>query len=250
MRFLKLTIAYDGTSYVGWQVQSKGESIQGKLERAWKKVTGETKRITASGRTDAGVHALGQVCSVATESRIPETQLVRALNAETPFDIAVLKAEPAPDGFHAIRDAVEKTYRYHIQYGRIQDPLRLRRCWFTPVDIDLDAMTAGAAFVTGEHDFASFQGAHSNRKTTVRNLRRLAIAPEVVHGFPGATLEFTSNGFLYNMVRNLVGSLVRVGLGRENPEWIEWVRDQRDRKFAGQTAPPQGLFLDNVVYDF
>ncbi|MEL7497362.1 MAG: tRNA pseudouridine(38-40) synthase TruA [Planctomycetota bacterium] len=248
MRFLKITVAYDGTNYVGWQVQPNGVSIQEKLEAAWAKVTGESLRITASGRTDAGVHALAQVCSVATESELEPATLVRAINSETPFDIAVRQIESAPQGFHAIRDATSKTYRYHIQFGRIQDPLRLRTCWFTPVDIDIDAMRTAAGWITGEHDFASFQGAHSDRKTTVRHVTQLEIEPESIHGFPGAVFEISANGFLYNMVRNIVGSLVRVGLGRQSPDWIRWVRDQHDRKHAGQTAPPQGLYLVSVVY--
>lgn len=249
MRTLKLTVAYDGTNYVGWQVQSNGVSIQAKLESAWQKVTGESVRIIASGRTDAGVHALGQVCSVETKTTLTNVRLLRAVNCETPFDMAITQIDDAPEGFHAIRNAVEKTYRYHIQYGRVLDPLRLRTCWFTPVEIDLKAMREAAVFVTGEHDFASFQGAHSERKTTVRNVLKLNVQPETVHGFPGAKFEITANGFLYNMVRNLVGSLVRVGRGREEVTWMKWVREQHDRTFAGPTAPAHGLFLDHVVYD-
>ena len=248
MRHLKLTLAYDGTDYVGWQVQPNGDSIQARMEHAWKQVTGETQRITASGRTDAGVHALGQVCSVPTESTLDTHSLRRALNAQTPFDISVRAIAEAPPDFHAIRDAQRKTYCYHLQCGRIQDPLRLRYCWFVPAELDLEAMREAARHVSGEHDFASFQGANSDRRTTVRNVFELELLPTAVHGFPGVTVSITANGFLYNMVRNLVGSLVRVGRGRETPAWMAWVRDQHDRRCAGQTAPPQGLFLDHVVY--
>lgn len=248
MRFLKLTIAYDGTDYVGWQVQLNGVSIQQRLEEAWNSVTGETVRITASGRTDSGVHALGQVCSLATESSLPPGSLVRALNAETPFDISVRSVEEAPPGFHAIRDAVQKTYRYHIQFGRIMDPLRLRTCWFVPGEIDIPSLRRAAIHLTGEHDFASFEGAGAERTSTVRTVHSLVITPESLHGFPGLNIEITANGFLYNMVRNIVGTLVRVGRGRQPAEWVAWVRDQRNRKHAGQTAPAQALFLDHVVY--
>lgn len=249
MRHLKLTIAYDGTDYVGWQVQPNGIAIQQRLEEGWKKVTGETIRITASGRTDSGVHALGQVCSLTTASLLSNEQLVRAVNAETPYDIAVLKIETVAEGFHAIRDAVKKTYHYHIQYGRIQDPLRLRDCWFVPGEIDVRAMQAGAKWITGKHDFASFQSAGAERTTTVRNVIRLEVTEEVIHGFPGSKIAITANGFLYNMVRNIVGTLVRVGKGREEVDWVGWVRDQYDRKYAGQTAPGHALFLNDVVYE-
>ncbi|MFT5300348.1 MAG: tRNA pseudouridine38-40 synthase [Mariniblastus sp.] len=248
MRHLKLTIAYDGTEYVGWQVQHNGISVQQRLEEAWNSVTGETARITASGRTDSGVHALGQVCSVVTESKLPVDRLVRALNAETPFDISVLRVEHAVEGFHAIRDAIQKTYHYHVQFGRILDPLRLRTCWYVPGEIDLDAMSSGAEFLTGELDFASFESTGAERTSTVRNVMSLLIEPENIHGFPGLKISITANGFLYNMVRNIVGTLVRVGKGRETIAWVRWVREQNDRKCAGQTAPAHGLFLDHVVY--
>lgn len=248
MRHLKLTIAYDGTDYCGWQIQINGISIQQRLEEGWKSVTGETVRITASGRTDSGVHALAQVCSLKTESQLSLNSVVRALNAETPFDISILRAEEALDGFHAIRDAVQKTYQYHIQYGRILDPLRLRYCWFVPGEIDVNVMRQSATCLTGEHDFASFESAGAERSSTVRNVMELAIEEESIHGFPGLRIRITANGFLYNMVRNIVGTLVRVGKKRNEIEWVEWVRDQHDRQRAGQTAPAHGLFLDHVVY--
>ena len=233
MRHIKLVISYDGTDYVGWQVQPNGISIQQCLETAWASVTGEQLRITASGRTDSGVHALGQVCSFA---------------AETPFDISVLTAEEAPEQFHAIRDAKQKTYRYHIQHGRIMDPLRLRTCWFIPGELDLDSMQQAALLITGEHDFASFESTGAQRSTTVRHIIDLQVMPESVHDFPGLEIAITANGFLYNMVRNIVGTLIRVGKNREEIEWVAWVRDQKNRRYAGQTAPPHGLFLDHVVY--
>ena len=248
MRHVKLIIAYDGTDYCGWQVQINGISIQQRLEEGWQSVTGEKIRITASGRTDSGVHALAQVCSLKTESRLSTADLVRALNAETPYDISVLSAEEATAGFHAIRDAVQKTYDYHIQFGRILDPMRLRYCWFVPGDLDLNAMRQAAKFLTGEHDFASFESAGAERSTSIRNVKQLDIVVESINGFPGLNLKITANGFLYNMVRNIVGTLVRVGKKSNEIEWVRWVRDQKDRKCAGQTAPAHGLFLDHVVY--
>ena len=248
MRHLKLTISYDGTAYVGWQFQINGISIQQRLEEGWESVTGEKLRITASGRTDSGVHALGQVCSLATTSILSTQRIVRALNAETPYDISVRSVEEAPAGFHAIRDARQKTYTYHIQCGRIADPLRLRTCWFVPGDLDINAMVQAAEFITGEHDFSSFESGGGERCTTVRNVIALKIEKERVHDFPGLKISITANGFLYNMVRNIVGTLIRVGKQREEADWVRWVRDQKDRKCAGQNAPAHGLFLDHVVY--
>ncbi len=248
MRHLKLTVAYDGSDYVGWQVQTNGIAVQQRLEEAWLSVTGESARVIASGRTDSGVHALGQVCSVATESILPASQILRALNAETPFDISVIKVEEARAGFHAIRDAVQKTYNYHIQFGRILDPLRLRTAWFIPVELDIEAIQAAANFLVGEHDFASFESSGAERTSTIRNVLELKVESEIVHGFPGMKISITANGFLYNMVRNIVGTLVRVGKSREEAEWVRWVREQKDRTCAGQAAPAHGLFLDHVVY--
>ena len=249
MRHLKLTIAFDGTDYCGWQVQTNGVSIQQRLEEAWEAVTQEKIRITASGRTDGGVHALAQVCGLATCSTMECRDLFRALNAETPFDISVLRVEEAPAGFHAIRDAIQKTYFYQIQYGRILDPLRRRYCWFVPVELRVEAMAQAAKCLVGTHDFASFQSAGAERLTTVRTVSRLEIRADDRPPFPGLKITIAADGFLYKMVRNIVGSLVHVGRGTEDPEWIGWVRDQLDRKSAGQTAPPHGLFLQQVDYD-
>lgn len=249
MRHLKLTVSYDGTDYVGWQVQPNGIAIQQRLEEGWTKVTGETIRITASGRTDAGVHAIGQVCSLKTESKLPPERLLRAINSNTPFDIAVKEICEAPEDFHAIRDAIEKTYVYHIQYGRIQDPLRLRTCWFIPGTVDSKAMAKAAVTITGRHDFASFESKGAERNSTIRTVSELKITEEKINDFPSIKIAITANGFLYNMVRNIVGTLVEIGKGRRDANWIEFVRDQKARLNAGQTAPAQGLFLDHVVYD-
>ena len=195
MRYLKLTIAYDGADYCGWQVQKNGVSVQQRLEEAWFSVTRENRRITASGRTDGGVHALAQVCSLSTDSRLSCRDLVRALNAETPFDIAVLNVEPAPEGFHAIRDAVEKTYSYQIQYGPILDPLRRERCWFVPGKLDVPAMTAASQHLKGKHDFASFQSVGAERLTTTRTITQLDIDDDTQGPFPGLQITISADGF-------------------------------------------------------
>ena len=250
MRYLKVTLSYDGTDYVGWQVQPNGDSIQARMETAWNRVTGESIRITASGRTDAGVHAEGQVCSVPTNSQLDNATLLRAINANLPNDIAVVAVDDAPEDFHAIRDALRKTYRYQLQFGRIRDVLSRRYRWYIPRQLDVEAMHDAAARLRGQHDFASFQASGSERQSTIRNLMRLEINRWLRRGFEHVDLEFEADGFLYNMVRNLVGTLVEVGLGKHPPEWVGDVLASKDRRRAGPTAAAHGLFLVRVVYPF
>ena len=249
MRHLKLTIAYDGTDYVGWQVQKNGIAVQQRLEEAWQAVTGEKIRITASGRTDSGVHALAQVCSLQTESRLDAERLTFALNANVPEDIVVLRTEEAPAGFHAIRDAVSKTYRYNLQFGTKCDVLQRRFQWYVPGRLDVDAMKQGAKFLVGTHDFASFQAVGADRPHTVRTVSQLDLEHRRTEHFDYLEFTISADGFLYNMVRNIVGTLMRVGQGTHPAEWVGWVLAQQDRRVAGQTAPPEGLFLIRVVYD-
>jgi len=244
----KLTIAYDGTDYVGWQVQTNGVSVQQELEAGWSQVTGETIRIMASGRTDAGVHAWGQVCSCQTETGLSPGTLCRALNAQTPRDICVTRVEQAPDGFHAIRDATEKTYRYLIQHGRLQSPFALRSAWYIPRPLDIGAMREMASHLVGRHDFASLQAQGSPRLTTVREIRRLELAESRAGAFQFVKITLTADGFLYNMARNIVGCLVEAGEGRKPPDWILEVLAARDRSAAAMTAPALGLTLVDVKY--
>ena len=248
MRSLKLTLAYDGAAYVGWQVQNNGIAVQQRLEEAWTEVTQEKIRITASGRTDSGVHAEAQVCSISTNTKIDCATLIRALNAKTPEDISITNVQPAPNGFHAIGDAIGKTYRYQIQYGRIQNALARHTHWFQPYLLDIEAMRAGAGHLVGELDFASFQAVGAERKSTVRNLSRLELITSHKEPFNYLHINISSNGFLYNMVRNVVGVLIRVGRGSEKPDWVREVLLQKDRGHQGQTAPPHALFLVEVDY--
>ena len=249
MRYLKLTIAYDGANYVGWQVQKNGIAIQQRMEEGWFELTGEKLHITASGRTDSGVHAVGQVCSLATSCNIPTSGVAKALNAKTPEDISVLAAEDAIEGFNAIKHCLHKTYRYHVQCGRILDPLLRTRAWFVPHHLDIEGMQQAAQCLVGEHDFASFQAAGGTaRKTTVRNIMDLSIEARDRFPFTDVTISVTANGFLYNMVRNIVGTLIHIGRRSESPQWAKWVLEQEDRCCAGQTAPALGLFLENVAY--
>jgi tRNA pseudouridine38-40 synthase len=248
MRSLKLTVAYFGKKYVGWQVQLNGLSVQEVLELAWTKVTQESVRITASGRTDSGVHALAQICSVATDSNLEPEVLRRALNAHTPFDIEVTLIEEAREGFHAIRHAVQKTYRYQINWGQPRDVFQDGRSWYIPKRLDVGAMQKAAKFLVGQHDFSSFMAKNSSVKTTVRTILELTVDSCQTGLHRNLVLEITADGFLYNMVRNIVGTLVEVGYGTRTVDWVSGVLLGCDRELAGMTAPAWGLYLVKVEY--
>ncbi len=258
MQTFKLTIAYDGTAYAGWQSQPKGPTIQAALERAVRQITGETLRVTASGRTDAGVHALRQVVSFDTATELDAETLQRALNAHLPGDIAVLTTAGQGRGFHAIRDARKKRYRYMLHDGPVRDVFLRGHSWQTRRPLDEAAMHRAAQVLLGKHDFFSFESAGSERETSVRTIFEIFVrrgragqgedradrAPDS----PLITLEVEADGFLYKMVRTIVGSLVEIGRGAQQERWLAEVLAGQDRKLAGPTAPPQGLFLVNVTY--
>lgn len=250
MRTIKLTLAYDGSDFVGWQIQRNQCSVQSALEAAIEKITGCRSSALASGRTDAGVHALGQVASFRTESPLPVEVLRRALNAELPQSIAVLEAVEVPATFHPIRHAVRKRYRYVIHDGPIRDVIQRRYCWhFYQGRLDAEAMNRAAAALAGTHDFSSFQTSGAPRKTTVRTVFEICVGRGRGGQEDFITLEIEANGFLYNMVRTIVGTLVEVGRGVRPETWPGEVLQAMDRCVAGQTAPPQGLFLVKVDYD-
>jgi tRNA pseudouridine38-40 synthase len=248
MRCFKLTLAYDGTAYGGWQVQPNRNTIQAELERALETVTGERVRTIASGRTDAGVHALGQVVSFSTGTHLAPDVLCRALAAHLPRDIVPLEVCEAPPGFHAIRDALGKRYRYVIQDGPRRDVLARAFAWYFPQRLDVAAMQAAAALLVGKHDFSSFEAAGSERGTSVRTVSELTVERRAGDFLDRVVIEIQADGFLYNMVRNIVGSLVEIGRGRQPVAWLDQVLAARDRKRAGMTAPPHGLFLVRVDY--
>ena len=248
MRSFKLTIAYDGAAYQGWQIQANGPTIQAEIESALKQVTGADIRVTASGRTDAGVHALGQVASFDSATEHSTETLQRALNSHLPVDIRVLSVEEAPVGFHAIRDAVSKRYRYFIQDGGVRDPFLRGWAWYMPQKLDDWNMQDAATELVGEHDFATYQSSGSPRSSTVRTILDFTVERQVGQLCEPIVIEVSANGFLYNMVRNLVGTLAEVGLGKQPIEWPHSILSSQDRRIAGPTAPPQGLFLVSVEY--
>ncbi|MCA9137590.1 MAG: tRNA pseudouridine(38-40) synthase TruA [Planctomycetales bacterium] len=249
-RTFALTIAYDGTDFAGWQVQPGQETIQGTLQSAIKKSTGHDVNVTGSGRTDAGVHALGQVasCRFANWTASP-LALLKAINSRLPETVVVVSVQDAPTDFHAIRDAIGKRYRYQIQVRHQRDPFEHRYRWRLRRDVDVAAMIKAAAKVIGHRDFSSFESAGAARKTSVRHVRDCQVIVADDYRTTGhLAIEVEANGFLYNMVRNIVGTLVEVGYGKQPPEWVDHVLDRQDRTLAGQAAPPQGLFLKEVYY--
>lgn len=249
MRTIKLTLAYDGTDFAGWQTQQSGQTLQATLEETIEKITGARSSTLASGRTDAGVHALGQVVSFRTESRLPADVLQRALNAVLPRSMAVLDAADVQESFHATHDALRKRYRYVIHDGPIRDVFARRYAWhFTHGLLDAEAMQRAAAALIGRHDFSSFETTGAPRKTRVRTVHDLRIERGRGEREHFVTLEIEANGFLYNMVRTIVGTLVEVGRGARPESWPGDVLQAMDRRRAGRTAPPQGLFLVNVEY--
>jgi tRNA pseudouridine38-40 synthase len=255
VRTLKLTIAYDGTAYAGWQLQPNAPTVQGTLENAVAKVTGQHVRILASGRTDAGVHALGQVVGFRTECMLPPDVLVRAVNANLPRDIAVLDAAEACEGFHPICHAVRKRYRYTIHDGPIRDVFRRHFAWhYVYGRLDADAMSRAAASLLGKHDFSSFETSGAERKTSVRTVFDVSVERGRAGDLPDfgsgdiVRIDVEADGFLYNMVRTIVGTLVEVGRGSQSEGWPGEVLAAKDRRVAGPTAPPQGLCLLRVEY--
>ena len=261
-RTLKIVLAYDGTDLVGWQRQRSGASVQARLEAALASIEGRAVTVHGAGRTDAGVHALGQVASCRIDHPLPPARLSRALNALLPGDIRVLRVEDAPESFHARYCARLKTYRYLVINAEVVSPFERRYVWHVPQRLDIAAMIAAARALEGEQDFAALQGARSAVKTTVRTVTlaevREATAVEVIGGslaLPARAaggrfivFEMSGTGFLRHMVRNAVGTLVEIGRGRRETVWMGDVLASHDRAQAGPTAPASGLFLVNVEY--
>jgi tRNA pseudouridine38-40 synthase len=268
MRTFKLLVSYDGTNYSGWQIQIGKITVQETLEAAISSVTGQNVRILASGRTDAGVHALGQVVGFKADTRLSAEVLRRALNAILPRDMAVLEVAEVHDGFHPRYHAAGKRYRYLIHNGPVRDIFRRHYCWhYNQGRLDADAMQRAAVTLLGTHDFSSFESSGSERKTSVRTIFDIFVrrgsggqtflsadkssAADTNVGPPDSdwiTIEVEADGFLYNMVRAIVGALAEIGRGARDETWMAEILQSADRSLAGPTAPPQGLFLVKVDY--
>ena len=245
MRRIRLTVAYDGTDYCGWQVQPNGITVEEVLNKAVSKLTGEDIHVIGASRTDSGVHALGNVAVFDTRSSIPPERMAYALNQRLPEDIVIVKSEEVPAEWHPrYRDDITKTYEYHIYNARVPDPLKRRTCAFVSFPMDIEKMRAGAAYLVGEHDFVSFCNVRTNVEDTVRTVNRIAIwqdGAEIV-------MEIEGNGFLYNMVRIIAGTLLQAGMGMIEPEEIKTILAAKERSAAGPTAPAQGLTMIGIEY--
>jgi tRNA pseudouridine38-40 synthase len=255
VRNLKLTLAYDGTGLVGWQRQAEGDSVQGVLEEALARFEGRPVTVHGAGRTDAGVHALGQVASVEVSFAHDAATLARALNAQLPEDVRVLSVEEAAAGFHARFSARAKSYRYCIRNGPVASPFERAFSWHVPQRLDVEAMRQAAARLLGRHDFSTFRSIGTEVPDAVRTLHTSEVVatvgalPWVGDAGPLLTYEVSGDGFLRHMVRAIVGTLVEVGRGWRDPAQIDALLQARDRARAGATAPPHGLFLVRVDYD-
>lgn len=245
MRNIKLTICYDGSGFHGWQRQPGLPTVQEALESAVEQITGDRPEATASGRTDSGVHALGQVVNFYTSSRLGPEVLLRGINAKLPRSVRVLEAEEVPQAFHATLDARSKRYRYVIDNAPIPDPFRRHYCWHVGYGLDETRMHRASQALKGRHDFRSFETEWPNRTSSVRTIFDIGVARDG----PVVTIEVEADGFLYNMVRSIAGTLVLIGGGRRPESFAAEALAAQSRKDAGPTAPPQGLFLRYVRYD-
>ena len=245
MRNIRLLLEYDGAAYHGWQRQKNALTIQEVVETGLGRLTGAEVRLKASGRTDAGVHALGQVANFHTQSSIPLKAFVHGLNSMIPRDIAVLQAQEVPPDFHARFSARAKTYEYRILNRISPSPLNRRYAWLVRQPLNLEAMVQAAAALPGEHDFSAFRASGGSPGHGLRKVLAAAW-----HQGDAGRLRFsiTANGFLRGMVRSLVGTMVEIGQGKRPPADLSGLLDSGERAAAGPTAPAQGLFLVEVVY--
>lgn len=244
MRRVKLTVAYDGTDYCGWQVQNNGPTVEGELNRALSELTGERITVIGASRTDAGVHGRGNVAVFDTNTPIPPARLVYALNGKLPDDIVAVKSEEVPPDWHPRHCDSVKTYEYRILNQEMPDPLRRRDTWHVSFPLDIERMRRAAEYLKGEHDFKSFCSAQSEVENTVRTIYELNLEKT------GSliTIRVKGSGFLYNMVRIIAGTLMGAGRGAYSPEEVKRMLEARDRVCAGMTAPPQGLTLIGIEY--
>ena len=241
MKRIKLTVAYDGTDYCGWQIQPNGITVEKVLNRALSRLTGEDIAVTGASRTDAGVHAEG---NVAVASTIPPGRFSYAVNTLLPEDVVVVKSEEVAADWHPRYQESVKTYAYHILNREMPDPVRRKYVWHVNCPLDLEKMRTAAEYLTGEHDFKSFCSIHTGAKTTVRTIYSMDVerSGEVI------TIRVSGNGFLYNMVRIITGTLVEAGRGFRQPESVKELLDADERGKAGPTAPAQGLLLESIEY--
>lgn len=254
MKRIRLIVAYDGTGYCGWQVQPNGITVEEVINRALSRLLDEPIRIIGASRTDSGVHALGNVAVFDTETRIPPERISYALNQHLPDDIVIVRSEEVPGDWHPRYCSCIKTYEYHILNAGVPDPTRRLNTAFISYPLNLEDMRRGARVLIGTHDFASFCSIRTGVEDTVRTIYGLEILEQrLPGGWDGRngreiTIRIRGNGFLYNMVRIIAGTLLRVGRGFYTPEQVGQILQAKNRQAAGVTAPPQGLVLVGIEY--
>ena len=244
MRRIKLIVAYDGTEYSGWQIQPEAPTIEMYLDKAIHELTGENVHVTGASRTDAGVHAYGNVAVFDTESTIPGDRFTFALNRYLPDSIVIQDSWEVAGDFHPRHCNTRKTYEYRILNTAVPLPQKRNYTWHVAGSIDIEKMREAAAYIVGEHDFKSFCCVRTQAESTVRTIYSLEILQEGSE----IIIRIKGNGFLYNMVRIITGTLIQVGKGRFQPEYVKQMLEAKDRTVAGQTAPPQGLTLVGIEY--
>ncbi|MCI9177762.1 MAG: tRNA pseudouridine(38-40) synthase TruA [Clostridia bacterium] len=245
MRNIKLTIEYDGSSFNGWQKQPNKLNIQGEIEKAIETVTGKKVELIGSGRTDAGVHAFAQVANFKIDSDFPIEKVAIALNSQLKKSICIKKAEEVSEDFHSRYHCHQKTYGYIIDNSKQGTAIYRNLVYHVSQMLDTKAMQEAANYLIGEHDFSSFKSSGTSSKSSVRTI----YAAQVLKEQERVIIQLTGNGFLYNMVRIIAGTLVEIGLGIKTPEEMKTILEAKDRQQAGKTLPPQGLFLMQVDYE-
>ena len=246
MRRIRIFVAYDGTNYCGWQIQPNGITIEEKLNKALNRLTGEDIRVIGASRTDSGVHALGNVAVFDTESPIPPERFSYALNQRLPEDIVVVKSDEVPFDWHPRYQVSRKTYEYRILNRTFRMPNRRLDTYFYHHKLDVDKMKRAASYLVGEHDFKSFCAVGAQVKTTTRTIYSCEVEKD---GNDIITIRVTGNGFLYNMVRIIAGTLIRVGGGELAPDEMPRILGKKDRTAAGPTAPAHGLTMMGIEYE-
>lgn len=244
MRNIKLTIAYDGTNYKGWQLQKNGNTIQGEIEKAIERAFGKKCRLYGSGRTDSGVHAKGQSAHFKTACKLPIKKIPIVLTSLLPRDIQIVRAEEVSLDFHSQFDAKSKRYKYHILYQKTRDPFSERYAYRVPYKLNVSLMNKEVAYLKGEHDFKSFQASDKSARGSVRRIYSARVKKRKQF----IIIDVVGNGFLYNMVRNITGTLIEIGRGYFPPGSMKKILKMKDRTTAGPTVPPEGLFLVKVKY--
>ncbi len=245
MKRVKLTVAYDGTNYCGWQIQPNGNTIEAELNHHLSELLSEPIQVIGASRTDAGVHAKGNVAVFDTSARMPAEKISYAMNTRLPADIRIQKSEEVAPDFHPRFCKTRKTYEYHICNRKFPDPCRRLYSLFYYRDLDVERMQQAADYLVGTHDFTSFCTVRTEVKDRVRTIYELSVTRRE----DMITVRITGNGFLYNMVRIIVGTLLRVGSGQMEPEEIPEILEARDRGRAAETARPEGLFLVSIDYE-